>query len=66
MTDLNLQQFKDDLSNSLYNMTTKEAIEKNICIQCKKPPQFYSEAGKKEYKISGLCEYCFDKNTEEF
>ena len=43
-------------------MTTKEANEKGTCIQCREKaiPKCYSEAGKKEFYISGLCELCFD------
>uniref|UniRef100_A0A6M3KIF7 Uncharacterized protein n=1 Tax=viral metagenome TaxID=1070528 RepID=A0A6M3KIF7_9ZZZZ len=57
-----LQNFKDNLSRNLYVMTTKEANEKGICIQCREKaiPKCYSEAGKKEFYISGLCELCFD------
>jgi len=57
-----LQNFKDNLSRNLYGMTTKEANEKGICIQCREKaiPKCYSEAGKKEFYISGLCELCFD------
>lgn len=46
-----MQQFKTEASR---------AISQNICVECKKPPRFYSEAGRIEYQISGLCEYCFD------
>ncbi len=42
--------------------TVAEAIEEGICIDCKEPaiPKCYSEAGLREYHISGLCETCFD------
>ncbi|KKL50807.1 hypothetical protein LCGC14_2301760 [marine sediment metagenome] len=60
-----LQNFKDALATSLYDMTTKEAIEQNVCIQCKQLPTFYSEAGKAEYQITALCEPCFDGITQE-
>lgn len=59
-----LQEVKDGLAQELYKMTTAEAIKQNVCIQCKKPiteKSFYSAAGKREYRISGLCEYCFDE-----
>ncbi len=59
----NLQDFKDNMSMELYGMTKEEAIEKGICISCKKPPTYVSEAGRKEYPISGLCEPCFDDIT---
>lgn len=43
----------------------------NRCVECgevitftytpsKKPGNIYSEAGKREYRISGCCEFCFD------
>ncbi len=56
----NLQDFKDKLARKLYNMTVAEAVEKGVCIQCKKPPTYVSEAGRREYPISGLCEPCFN------
>lgn len=62
---MDLQELKDDLAMSLYGMTAAEAITKNICINCKKPPTFYSDAGKREYQITGLCEPCFDEITKE-
>jgi len=57
-----LQDFKDDLAQSIYGMSTKEAKEQEICIQCHKPAleNCYSQAGINEYRISGLCEKCFD------
>ena len=62
----NLNEFKEQLAKSIYGMTPKEAIEKGICIQCKKPAleNCYSKAGKKEFFISGLCEKCFDEITK--
>lgn len=34
-----------------------------LCISCHEPaiPKCYSEAGRREYSISGLCEKCFDE-----
>ena len=62
-----MQAFKDNVARSLYDMTTAEAIDKGVCIQCKEPAleKCYSEAGRKEYKMSGLCEPCFDGITKE-
>jgi hypothetical protein len=68
MVNSSLEQFKDDLNTNLFGITTKQAQEQNVCIECKKsitPASFYSEAGRKEYQISGLCEYCFDKICQE-
>ena len=62
---MNLRAFKDNLAKELYGETAKEAQEFGLCIQCKQDAlsNCYSEAGKREYKISGLCEKCFDKIT---
>lgn len=59
-----LQDLKDLTSDKAFGMTKQEAIKKGVCINCKEPPTFYSEAGRKEYKISNLCEPCFDKITD--
>lgn len=50
----------DKLKKELYGAT-----EEGVCIRCKKPPRFKTEAGKREYQISGMCEYCFDELFEE-
>jgi hypothetical protein len=67
MGDFNvaLEHFKNELSKNIYGMSKSEAIAKNICVSCKQPPTFYSDAGKAEYKISGLCEPCWDKIFSE-
>lgn len=63
MLDSSLQKFKDFVTKSIYGLTTAEAHESGTCIQCREKalPKCYSEAGRKEYYISGLCEECFDK-----
>jgi hypothetical protein len=53
------------LTKAIYGITKTEAIRAGICIDCKKDAKWYSPAGKQEYFISGLCEYCFDKITAE-
>ena len=60
-----LQDFKDKLARDHYGKTTKEATAAGICISCGKPAMenCYSEAGRREYLISGLCEKCFDEIT---
>jgi len=60
---MSLQNFKDNISHQLYGITKSEACELGVCVQCKEEalPKCYSEAGRKEYKISGLCEKCFDE-----
>ena len=44
-----------------FGMTKEGAQSDGVCVACKKPPVFYSEAGRREYRISALCEPCFDK-----
>lgn len=61
---MGLNEFKDDMAKSIYGMTKAEALEKGICIDCKKPiteASFYSPGGKREYQITGMCEHCYDK-----
>lgn len=52
-----------------FGLTKPQAINLGICVSCKKPIHdgrardpgaIYSEAGKREYQISGVCETCFD------
>jgi hypothetical protein len=56
-----LQKLKDELSIIATGMTKSEATEQGICIKCKKPPTFSTEAGQREYGISGMCEPCWDE-----
>ena len=58
-----LQQFKNQLTKNIFGVTKEEAQTEGLCVNCKEPalPKCYSEAGKAEYKISGLCEKCFDE-----
>lgn len=57
-----LLRFQDSMAKGLYGMTKTEALGKGICIDCKEIalPKCYSEAGRREYYVSGLREECFD------
>ena len=57
-----LTKLVEELSKELHGMTQAEALAKGICLECKEPalPKCYSDAGRKEYRISGFCEKCFD------
>lgn len=55
-----LEEVKDITSQAAFGMTRNDAWSKGLCIKCKQAPQFYSDAGRKEYGITGLCEFCFD------
>lgn len=60
----NLRDFQDNLSKMVTGMTKSEALEKKICIECKRPDPLArckTELGRREYFISGMCEECFDK-----
>lgn len=60
---IKLQEMKDSMSKDLFGMTKDEAVSKGICVNCKEEalPKCYSEAGRKEFRISGMCEQCFDE-----
>lgn len=58
-----LTALKHNMTKDLFGMSKQEGLSSGLCIDCKEEalPKCYSEAGKKEFKISGLCEQCFDK-----
>jgi hypothetical protein len=67
---MNLQDYKDLVARLTYGMTKGEAIAKGICIDCSKPVMkdgvwIINPENVGEYKISALCDACFDKATEE-
>lgn len=63
-----MQDFKDNLSRIALGMTRDEAIARGVCIECKQPnplSRCHTDAGRREYYISGMDEECFDKMFEE-
>ena len=64
---MTLNEFKNELARRLYGISRTEALDAGICVECKMPvnSRCYSDAGRREYKISALCEVCFDKMFEE-
>lgn len=60
-----LQKLKDKLAEEAFGQCVSNARAEGLCISCKQLPRFYSAAGRREYAISGLCEYCFDDITKE-
>ncbi len=64
---MSLQDFKDALSRAATGMTKGEAHANGVCVECKQPwhPRTHTEAGRREYAISGMCEDCFDELFEE-
>lgn len=62
----------------VHGITASEAFKQGICKQCKKPVRafptifspkgpgnIYTAQGFFEYGMSGLCQYCYDKNKAE-
>ena len=62
---LKVKDLLEEAALLYFGQTISDAHKAGTCIKCKKPAiaNCYSEAGKKEYKISGLCEKCFDEIT---
>jgi hypothetical protein len=57
------QRFKDEVSRMAHGITRDEAIERDICVDCKKPNPLQrctTELAMKEYYISGVCGECWD------
>jgi hypothetical protein len=58
----------NDLKKSLAGLLPREeAWKTGVCVQCRQPalPKCYPEAGRREYRISGMCEECFDELFKE-
>lgn len=51
----------DRLAREIYGMTRAEALEKRVCLRCGESPTFTTQAGRREYEISAVCEPCFDR-----
>ena len=62
----NLEQLKKNMQDDCYGEDSTDNRTKGLCIDCKEPaiPKCYSQAGISEYRISGLCEECYDKIFE--
>ena len=64
---MDLQDFKNALAYELFGETQAQAQDCLRCLRCKKPAleRCYSQAGRDEYNISGICERCFDAMFKE-
>ena len=58
MTDID--KTKDIMAEDFFGISRTEAIEKGICVRCKKTACNTSIIGRKEYRLSGFCEACQD------
>lgn len=66
-----LDEMIDKMGLIAFGMTKTEALEKKICIDCKRSildaqggmnkELFHSMAGVSEWRISAMCERCYDK-----
>lgn len=69
---MDIQQFlsilqKDMLQTKVLKIPVADAKSKGLCASCGHPAMgnCYSDAGGREYQISGICERCFDRATKE-
>ena len=62
MVEHDFMEFKDTLAKAVHGMTAAEAQAKGVCIDCKQEAasKCHSTEGRAEYKISAMCEECFD------
>ncbi len=57
-----METFLDDLGRILFGVSRTEAIEGDICIECKGPAtEFRDDLSRKEFMISGMCQKCQDE-----
>ena len=64
---MNLDDLKKNLAEEAGLMPLQDAWDAGVCVQCREPalPKCYSDAGRREYGISGMCEECFDNLFKE-
>ena len=57
----------DSAYRAAFGKTRGEAKQERVCVICKQHPTFSTEAGRREFDISGVCEPCFDElmNVDE-
>ena len=60
-----LKKFLEEGFREGFGMTREEAWDKGICVNCRKPPVFHTQAGRNEYRLSAMCEPCFDDMFSE-
>lgn len=58
-----MRRIKDNIALAFHGITMTEALEKGICVDCRKSVagSFKDDLSIKEYSISGLCQECQDK-----
>jgi hypothetical protein len=61
-----LEQFKKDMARLAFGAAPADVP--GCCIQCREPfsdKNVFTDAGRRETKISGLCEKCWDELFKE-
>jgi hypothetical protein len=63
MTTNKLKDFQNKFGDMAFGVDVQASKQFGRCIDCGENAEknCYSEAGKREFKISGLCEKCFDR-----
>lgn len=58
-----MQKVKDNIALAFHGMTITQALEKGVCIDCRRSVAntFKDGLSVREYQISGLCQRCQDK-----
>jgi hypothetical protein len=61
------KEFSNNLAKEIYGKNPSDCMAEGVCIQCGENAMenCYSEVGRKEFYISGLCEKCFDSIFED-
>ena len=57
-----LQDGQDNMTKKTFGISITDALKKGICVKCRCQAleKCYSDAGRQQYQINGLCEICFD------
>lgn len=60
--EIDLDRLKANLKQVAFGEGSDQKVELGLCRECGEPalPKCYSEAGRREFAISGVCERCFD------
>jgi len=63
--DIEMKVALNELSYNTFGISIQEAIQKGICVICKKEAKVFKDnLSRVEYKISGMCQECQDKVFE--
>ena len=54
----------DAMTEKMYGITLSQAVNDNICVDCKQDTSELDGIDRKEFLITGLCPACFDRLTD--